>query len=46
MEQIDEETGTVDKMEDTLEETSCQRVTGALNKEAAVDELQGILEQA
>jgi len=46
MENIAKETGAVDKVEDTLEETRCQRVTVALNIEAAVDELQGILEQA
>jgi hypothetical protein len=46
MENIAKETVAVDKVEDTLEETRCQRVTVALNIEAAVDELQGILEQA
>jgi hypothetical protein len=46
MEQIARETGTVVKVEDTLDETLCQRVTRTLNIEVAVDELQDVLDQA
>jgi len=46
MEQIARETGTEVKGEDTLDETLCQRVTKAPNIEAAVDELQAVLDQA
>jgi hypothetical protein len=46
MEYIARETGTVVTGEHTLDETMCQRVTQALNIEAAVDELQAVLNQA